>query len=384
MAIYDIIPNEVEFDDVRDTLNFSGGSVNNDYDSAFAEAANINKWSKKKPVYYDEVIDPSSIDPNWWNGKPVNGDPTKVTIGGMLFGTAYPALYGNIQDVVQENGVTKIYDDTTGFLYKLAKDLTGMWEYVRPTSFFRLGDFRGYAKNAINPNPVPVTDVYKYTSAGAVNIRFDIPTQVIGGILLQDLRVPANIDNTTPLLSSLYVGMLIYNDSLSDVMFATQTEEQKSKGINAITLLNNDKLTVTGKRGEYKARTFYSTKIVELNNFTTPQPIILFPCGTEGKSIFLVDSSLGDIYIEVSGKYIDQTASKYRATCIIYNNTASEANVTMVKFTMSDITGTIKYGNTDSIEPLGQFTSTADFTFPELPIAVEAVVDGKTYYGTIN
>lgn len=385
MAVYDIIPNEVRHVDVRDTLNSKGGAVTNEVSSAFMESAKINKWSKLKPVYYDRNLNPSASDTLWWNGKPVNGDPTKVTIGGMLFGTAYPELFGNIQDVVQKDGVTKIYDDTSGFLYKLAKNLTGMWEYVRPTSFFRMGDFRGYSRNAVNPNPLPVTEVYKYVgSTGAVNIKFEFPTQVNGGITLEELRVPYNIDNTEPKLKDLYVGMLIYNDSLSDVMFATQTDEQKSKGTNAITLMNTSLLTVTGRRGKYKARTFYSTKPVDINNFTTPQPIILFPCGSDEKEIFFLDNSIGDVNIEVSGKYIDTNASKYRAMCVIYNNTPSSLTVESVKFIESNITKFEHNGNTGVVESFGQFTSTVDITFPTTPITVEVVVSGKTYTGTIN
>lgn len=384
--VHDILPtSNLEYQDIRDTLNSAGGSVNNEVSSAFKESANTNKWSKFKPVYYDENLDPSASDSLWWNGKPVNGDPTKVTIGGMLFGTAYATLFGNIQNVVQENGITKIYDDTTGFLYKLAKNLTGMWEYVRPTSFFRLGDFRGYAKNAINPNPIPVSEVYKYVgSTGVVNIKFSFPTQVQGGIKLSELKVPSNIDNTEPKLEDLYVGMLIYNESLSDVIFATQTEEQKSKGTNAITILNTSRVTISGRRGKYKARTFYSTKPVEINNFTTPQPIILFPCGTDEDDIFLLDSSLGDVNIKVSGKYIDEAQSKFRCSCIIYNNTASSINVESVKFEDSNIIPFQANGNTGTIEPFGELNSTGEILFPKFPINVTAVVGGKTYTGIIN
>lgn len=178
--------------------------------------------------------------------------------------------------------------------------------------------------------------------------------------------------------------MLIYNESLSDVIFATQTEEQKSKGTNAITILNTSRVTISGRRGKYKARTFYSTKPVEINNFTTPEPIILFPCGTDEDDIFLLDSSLGDVNIEVSGKYIDEAQSKFRCSCIIYNNTASSVNIESVKFSDSHPLPFEANGNTGTIEPFGEFNSTGEISFPTFPINVTAVVGGKTYTGIIN
>jgi len=41
--------------DVRDTLNANGGTVGNNLTSFFTTSANINKWSKKKPVDYNKT-----------------------------------------------------------------------------------------------------------------------------------------------------------------------------------------------------------------------------------------------------------------------------------------------------------------------------------------
>lgn len=55
MAVHTIIPtSNVLMSDIRDTLNANGGSVNNNLTSFFASSANINKWSRKKPVNYNK------------------------------------------------------------------------------------------------------------------------------------------------------------------------------------------------------------------------------------------------------------------------------------------------------------------------------------------
>lgn len=373
MAVHTILPTtNLKWDDIRDTLNSSGGNVTNDVSTAFKSTANINKWAKYKPVKYDSN-DPYS-DSNWWNGL----TSPQTLVGGLFFGNAYTQLFGNISKINQSNGVTNISNDTEGFLYKLAKQTTGMFDYVYPTSYLRFGDYRNYAKNSINPNPIAVSNTYKYTSAGAVNLTYTVPTQISSGLTLSDLKVPSNIDNSNSTFSNLYVGMLIYNDSLTDVMFATQTDEQKSKGTKAITLQNNNKVTITGKRGKYNAITFYSTKEVSLNNFTTPTPIVLFPCNTSPREIYLIDGSQPEIVVQVSGKYIDTAYTKYQVLVNVINNTASTATISQIKIT---IPGMIlpTYGPTGTIEPFGQIGLSKEITFPKFPMLVETTVNGEVY-----
>ena len=51
MAVYAYLPTtNLKWDDIRDTLNANGGTVTNDVSTAFQTTANINKWSKHKPV----------------------------------------------------------------------------------------------------------------------------------------------------------------------------------------------------------------------------------------------------------------------------------------------------------------------------------------------
>lgn len=119
MSVYDIIPNQVELKDVRDTLNFNGGVAGDTVDSLITQEAKINKWSKKKPVALTkdscQDIDSSKNDyyPNWYKGGKGDCGLSLVTSG-------------NVKDAAE----------------------AGSWSYVLPKGGkeepFRLGDFRGY------------------------------------------------------------------------------------------------------------------------------------------------------------------------------------------------------------------------------------------------
>jgi len=127
--VKDILPQtDLHYSDIRDTLNAGGGSVNNDVASAFKASANINMWSKHKPVklqvLFCQDIDSSApnYDAEWWKGELHNcGLIAKNVIN-----------YTEIPDVMDG-------------------DMNG-WEYDIPTGGslypFRLGDFRKYNKNS--------------------------------------------------------------------------------------------------------------------------------------------------------------------------------------------------------------------------------------------
>ena len=86
MAVYDILPSQsLKWDDVRDTLNASGGMVSNVAETAFKAGANINMFAKYKPSNIGPVnftrdntgafvVDSRdgqlvSIKDKWWIGK---------------------------------------------------------------------------------------------------------------------------------------------------------------------------------------------------------------------------------------------------------------------------------------------------------------------------
>lgn len=132
MAVYnDTLPtSNLKYDDIRDTLNSSGGSVTNVASTAFKATSGINVWSKHKPVILsvdfcqDFNSGAANYNATWWQGKDGNCGLTPKTLSAF-------------SDVVK---------NTDG-------GMNG-WTYSLPNGGsdqpLRLGDFAGYCK-AANP-----------------------------------------------------------------------------------------------------------------------------------------------------------------------------------------------------------------------------------------
>lgn len=152
MAVYDVLPTtNLKYDDIRDTLNAGDGSVNNDVSSAFKESANINRWSKHKPVRlavnFCQDFDSSApnYDADWWKG-------TSKT-----FGLKIPYL----------SATTRFNEDA----YKIITHAPGSlpnYTYELPRGGenepLRIGDFAGYKKDAGIPFTTAAVG-YPYTNS---------------------------------------------------------------------------------------------------------------------------------------------------------------------------------------------------------------------------
>ena len=129
MAVHSIIPNtNVSFNDIRDTLNANGGSVTNDFVTAFQERAKINVWSKHKPVRnnidFCQDFDASKPDYNatWW----------RAWDGNCGFSPLKLSHYNQLPDIT--DGILN------GWTHELPSGGAG--------SPYRLGDFCGYYPDA--------------------------------------------------------------------------------------------------------------------------------------------------------------------------------------------------------------------------------------------
>ena len=152
--IYDILPEkDLHYSDIRDTLAANGGFVNNDVASAFKETANINKWSRHKPVRlavnFCQDFDSSApnYDADWWKGT------------SRTFGLKIPYL----------SATTRLNDAA----YKIINHMPGMppnYTYELPRGGenepLRIGDFAGYKKDAGIPFTTTVSG-YPYTDTPA-------------------------------------------------------------------------------------------------------------------------------------------------------------------------------------------------------------------------
>lgn len=154
--VYDILPEEnLHFSDIRYCLNAGGGSVNNNVASAFKESANINMWSKHKPVRLavNFCQDFNSSAPNynssWWKGQDRNCGINPLRVNSYL----------NLPEH-QDGG-------NNGWTYSLPNG--------GETQPYRLGDFAGYKKDAMPPySNFYVPDiVYKNNTTFKVGAMFN-------------------------------------------------------------------------------------------------------------------------------------------------------------------------------------------------------------------
>lgn len=130
MAVYDILPNEDLRDaDVRDTLNANGGKCDDERESYFVGTANINPFSKHKPVRLNKMFcqDIDSSEPNymenWWTGDDGNCGLVPYSV----------SHYTNIPE--------KMVGGMNGWIYQLPLG--------NSSSPYRIGDFRAYKADAL-------------------------------------------------------------------------------------------------------------------------------------------------------------------------------------------------------------------------------------------
>lgn len=360
---------------IRDVLNAAGGSVTNEVITFFKPEAKINKWAKYKPVNYPVNFTDGISD--WWQGAPIDGLAGKETTGGLLIGSGYASLWGSSSSILVYSDHIDISNDKNGFLYKLCKGTLGQFEYVLPkggsSSPYRLSDFCGYNTDVVNPLPSVVGGDYKYSTAGAVDIQMNLATQVINGLTLDDLQFNSNLN-----LRSMYFGIVIYNDDLTDVLFGTQTADQKSKGRNVLTLQNKSYATITNKRGTYKAKTFFSNIPIGLNDYTAT-PSILLADDDAYANVSLFPNYESEVGLVAEYKSISST--KWRLVVNVTNNTSSAITITSCKFTQSgdaysnnanNVPLTIQAFGTDQVYYETGLLSGNSFT-------ATLVISGKTY-----
>lgn len=163
--------------DIRDTLNHYGGKVTNDTTSYFTTDANVNRWSKHKPIINGDPFLPFKSDA--WNNQ--TGTIPKVYMNSNL--QYEPAL------IEVWNGCS----EDEWFQYALPSGGT--------SEPLRLGDFRGYRADATSPFKSFSSDSTEIepvngTATFYLNMRYylnDELAQADGGMLsLSDIAMDLN------------------------------------------------------------------------------------------------------------------------------------------------------------------------------------------------
>lgn len=187
MAVKTILPTtNLTGADIRDTLNANGGSVGDNLTSFFSDGANINMWSKYKPVISTTLF----FDLSLWQSSGFRGDLGDC---GLNIKTYSPSTFK-----------TAAKKGTTGWSYKVP---TG-----GNSAPMRLGDFRGYCPSAYNP-------LGNVASSGLIsngNVTFAIDIAISGtsdtNITLADIKIGGS--NGTS-LSNFYFGVYVWNNNNS-------------------------------------------------------------------------------------------------------------------------------------------------------------------------
>ena len=349
---------------------------------------NINIFSYNKPVRHHDLFASRKNVANWQQGEGADVGYLEDTTCGLLVGNVSDTLITNKTRFVTTNGKTTIdiSNDTTSFLYKLAKGTTGNWVYQRPEGLskgspYRLDDFRSYNHDAVNPMPSVQVD-FVNTQSNTSNVVFYLPEipleKALTNITLDSLKLPMAVG--TPSLRNLYYGILFYNDSLTDCFWATQTADQKNK---ELTLGQTPQLTfnnISWRAGRYNARVFFSNvELIESSSLiTNASGIRLFlPSMDTPKTVDVYNGSTSAITLELSIK-----ASPRGASCLIKNNRPTYASLTSCKFDI-DKMGLYLEGLSKpvTIEPFMSHTVTIENTLVST-FKVQATVDGLVYEAT--
>ena len=355
---------------------------------------NVNWASLHKPVRHPDLFASTKAEyaSDWWQGKDANEDGYLGDMTcGLVVGNAFQSLVAGGQRIVDK--VCDISADVNGFLYKLAKGTTGHFVYLKPQGLsdgspYRIDDFRGYNHDAKNPMPsvtMPTNGIYRYQS-GIFNAQLTIPeitlTDAITNISLDSLKLPDSMLGIA--LRNMFFGVLLYSDDLTDVLWATQTAEQKNKGLNQVTFANNDYVNVTNRKGKYKARAFFSSQPLVGNNPTMPNGTTFLLASVDTPiDVAVLDANVPMVELVAGNKKI---SNSYYPQVTITNNMPYAVTVSSVVFNNGlnlalDSTTPVP----QTIEAFGHavFRAALGAGFAQ-SFTVTAIVDNETYTASAN
>lgn len=193
-----ILPNtNLQDHAIRNALNKGGGRTDNEFGSKYRSAAQIDKWSKFKPVVSPKLFI-AEDDEERWRG--ANG----------------------------QCGFTIPRADTMASFKSSLEDGSALWSYTPPrggtTEPMRMGDYRGYNPDAVNPLGDFVTNGISENGSsnayGDVTFSIDVLDNLENNIMYGDI----SIDGTP--LTDFYLGIYAW-DNTGKWIYKTNTEPLK-------------------------------------------------------------------------------------------------------------------------------------------------------------
>ena len=325
----------VSITDIKTVLRVSANGI-----ISLSRADAINKWSLAKPIPYPSPkIDRTLLD-RWYDGQKAGYNLTC----GLTYNpdVTYPVPTGIGYN--SSLGGFILTSTKGGFFYQLASGTDGSWQYIKPSggesSPSRFGDFRDYVHNAINPLPYVKSGVYKFNpTTGVAGIQITKPTQVDGGVTLAHLK-----SYRTTTFDNLYLGILFYNDSLTDCFWVTD-QNAVYKNMNTQIAISNSggsyPVLITNKRGKYHTKTFFSSVKITMGqtDFTAvSNSIYVVAANNDVNDVVLLSSSLAELYIvNDNTKYLDTNKTQIKFDAYIGNWTLSSVSAAVYFIDKTDL-----------------------------------------------
>lgn len=297
-----VIPNtDVDLNaEIRQVLNTAGGSVTTDVTTFFSSAANLDMWSKFKPV-----------------------------VSTTLFHTlAQWQSYGYLGDDGKCGLTIPTFSDVEPFK-QAAQSGSGLWwTYTPPTGGktqpMRVGDFRGYCTTAYNPTGDIVSNGLIVNN----KVTFSIDVALTGtsdtNLTLSDIKIGGS--NGTP-LTNFYLGVYVWNSSTS--FFYTSANKVGSDSDLTISV----PITVAGT---YKYIPFFSSVA---QTTTSAQKATIVSANKPVQEIKIQSSSTLK-KVEAYGAWNSANNKVVEITAWLTNATSSSVTFSGIKVELRRSTGT--------------------------------------------
>lgn len=280
-------------DDIRDMLNEYGGNVGDDFTDYFTEDANINMWSKFKPIVIEYI---NFI--NLWENEAYKTNGCGITI-------PYFSHPSDIREALEEGD--------------------GMWTYTPPSGGEReprrLGDFRRYCPVAINPigsfEGSYVARRVAENDSISITIELTVGSDDPYNLTLSDLNV-AGIEVD---LSDMYLGVYLVDLNSNNYYFCTcESEVGTDEEFTIDVPLNYD------EEGEFMAYLFLSTSVQYVGDERDGEFITLNKVGQE-----ITIKRAGTLYVINASAVADSAGSKgYTCDVWIENNDSTSKTFTNI------------------------------------------------------
>lgn len=350
---YSTLPQtNLKAEDIRDTLNANGGSVGNNTTTFFSDAANINMFSRYKPIRNNALFI------NLWEN-----DAWKGTDGqcGIDFTGATTNNYREVVGAVTNDG-------NNGWLYQRP--------WVGITKPYRLGDFRGYMANALPPtHSFSVTP--KVAERGILNadIAYNVSSQSPDGTYMPGSIGLDDFSYNGKSLGQWHFGIVV-TDSSNNV----KGRSFSGGGMSSCTF----NVSSLYKGSTYKAWPLLAMEEMGQTETDKMNTYLFLPnCGPQEFKVVSPEEALGiKIYLTCEYLYLNgnKTSIKYKVTVSIENGSITLTNNWLqMRFSTSDIMDAMQIGEKREKLPDISISKNSPYV-KEGVFTIDTVYQEKNYY----